>query len=237
MSLTRLLLVGLLCSCGSSVAGAATFEHAVCTTVESGTVTVPDVPAASRSAWDVTFGAPVAFDQASGSSPDTPSTIGASSGAQSTGADQTAARPRAFEYSHGYEVRRKIHVYASVATLPLFATQVILGEKLYNGSSSGVKSAHSAVATGIGVLFGVNTVTGVWNLLEARKDPNHRRLTTIHGIMMLAADAGFVATGLLAPNSEDPNSFVNDRGPHRTVAYTSMGVAAASYLLMLFGNK
>ena len=33
------------------------------------------------------------------------------------------ARPRAFGYHHAYEVRRKIHVYASYATLPLFGAE------------------------------------------------------------------------------------------------------------------
>src|SRR5262249_29397179 len=34
----------------------------------------------------------------------------------------TQPRPHAIEYSHGYEVRRKIHVYASFAMIPLFVT-------------------------------------------------------------------------------------------------------------------
>jgi hypothetical protein len=52
-----------------------------------------------------------------------------------------------------------------------------------------------------------------------------------HGFMMLAADAGFVATGLLAP-SEDGSS--GNRSAHRAVAITSMSIATASYLFMLF---
>jgi len=41
-------------------------------------------------------------------------------------------------------------------------------------------------------------MTGVWNLGEAMKDPNHKTKRMAHGLMMLGADAGFVATGLMA---------------------------------------
>ena len=149
-----------------------------------------------------------------------------------------AARPIAYDYSDAYNTRRKIHMYASFATLPLFVTQYVLGQKLYDYTASdGERSAHSAVATGIAVLFGVNSVTGVWNLWEARKDPNHRTKRTLHGILMLGADAGFVATGMLAPDSEGGDGEGGgggNRSTHRTVALTSMGVATFSYLMMLF---
>src|SRR6476619_5326575 len=96
-----------------------------------------------------------------------------------------------FEYSDSYKTRAKIHKIASFATLPLFATEVVLGQKTYDDPSGGTKSAHVAIGATIGVLFGVNTVTGVWNLIEARKDPNGRTRRLLHGILMLAADAGF----------------------------------------------
>src|SRR4051812_39483007 len=56
-----------------------------------------------------------------------------------------AARPTvAGDYSDAYEVRRKIHVYSSLATLPLFATQFVIGDKLYNnGTSSGMRTVHT----------------------------------------------------------------------------------------------
>ena len=146
---------------------------------------------------------------------------------------QPPASPRptvAAEYSDAYVTRRKIHLYASFATAPLFVTQYIVGQKLYDeGGSSGVRDAHSALGVGIGALFAVNTVTGMWNLWEARHDPNGRRRRLIHGLSMLGADAGFVATGLLAPGDEGGG----DRSLHRTVALTSMGVAAGSYVYML----
>jgi hypothetical protein len=143
-----------------------------------------------------------------------------------------AQRPAAFEYSDAYNVRRKIHFYASFATLPLFVTQAVLGQKLYDYTGdSGVRSAHTAVATSVAVLFGVNSVTGVWNLVESRKDPNKRTKRLVHGILMLAADAGFVATGVLAPDEDEGGG---SRGSHRAVAYASMATAVVGYMIMLF---
>jgi hypothetical protein len=111
----------------------------------------------------------------------------------------------------------------------------VLGEKLDDGTpSDGVKTAHTATAIGVASLFGVNTVTGVWNLWESRKDPAHRGRRITHAVMMLGADAGFVATGMLAPDVDDPNKYLDRRSTHRTVALTSMAVATASYLMMLF---
>jgi len=147
--------------------------------------------------------------------------------------DDQTARTAAFVYSDGYRTRRKIHFIASFATIPLFATQYALGKKLYDGTgSSGTRTAHRAVAAGVGVLFGVNTVTGVWNLVEARKDPTGRTRRTVHGILMLAADAGFVATAVLAPGRDGSG----DRTAHRTVALTSVALATTGYLIMLFGR-
>ncbi len=156
------------------------------------------------------------------------------------GPDPQAApgpRPMAFEYSDGYSVRRKIHKYASFATVPLFIAQYAVGQKLYDGNASdSTRSLHGGLAAATAVLFGVNSVTGVWNLYEGRKDPNHRTKRMVHGVLMLAADAGFVATGMLAPDDEGEDGFEGgggDRSTHRTVALVSMGVATVAYLIML----
>ncbi len=147
-------------------------------------------------------------------------------------------RPMAFEYSDGYRTRLKIHKYASFATLPLFVAQFAVGQKLYDGNGSdSTRSLHGALAGTTAVLFGVNTVTGVWNLSEGRKDPNHRKKRMVHGILMAVADAGFVATGLMAPESEH-EEFGSEgggtsRSTHRAVALTSMGIATVAYLMML----
>ena len=99
-------------------------------------------------------------------------------------------RPVAFEYSDGYHTRRKIHVYASLAMVPLFVTQVALGDSLYTDATEGKRTAHIVVGSSIGALFAINTVTGVWNLWEGRKNPSRRARRLTHGILMLGADAG-----------------------------------------------
>ena len=152
--------------------------------------------------------------------------------AASAAAAADQARTQAFQYSEGYNTRRKIHMIASFATIPLFVGQYVAGEKLYNGEGGETaKSVHGALAGGVAALFAVNTVTGVWNMWEGRQDPNGRTRRMVHGLLMLGADAGFVATGLLAPDEHGDGG--SDRSTHRTVALTSMGVAAASYVYML----
>jgi hypothetical protein len=155
-------------------------------------------------------------------------------------AQPSSARPVAIEYSDGYYTRAKIHKYASFATLPLFAAEIALGQSLYDGTGSGSKrSAHAVVGAGIGGLFAVNTVTGVWNMWEARKDPANHKLKLLHGILMLAADAGFVATNATTPSSGRNGlvTFAADASTHRAIALTSIGIATGSYLIMLFGGK
>jgi hypothetical protein len=150
-----------------------------------------------------------------------------------------ATRPVAVDYSDGHYTRAKIHKYASFATLPLFATELALGQNVYNdpnANTSTAKSAHIAVGTAITGLFAVNTVTGVWNMWESRNDPSHHKLTLIHGILMLGADAGFVATFASGPNGRGAN-IDTQKQTHRSIALTSIGLATGSYLLMLFGNK
>jgi hypothetical protein len=157
---------------------------------------------------------------------------------QPASAQAAPTRPKAINYSNAYYVRLKIHKYASFATLPLFIAEFAVGQKLYNGTTSdSLRSAHSGLAAGIAVLFGANSVTGVWNLWEARKDPNGRGKRMFHGILMLAADGGFVATGALAPHRANRGlSTSGDAATHRAVALSSMGVAAVSYLYMSFAR-
>jgi hypothetical protein len=145
----------------------------------------------------------------------------------------------AVEYSDAYFTRLTIHRYASYATLPLFVAQYVAGEQLMrkgNDAPGWARDAHGALATGVAALFGVNTVTGGWNLWESRRDPEGRTRRMLHGVMMLAADAGFAATGLLAEDAEESGG---RRNLHKTVAISSMGVSLLSYAVMLpvFGNR
>ncbi len=143
----------------------------------------------------------------------------------------SAPPPVVFEYSDAYRLRAKIHRISSFATLPLFGTEAVLGQSLYSNPTSGKKDAHLAVAGGTGALFAVNTVTGVWNLVEARKDPDHRGRRLAHGLLMMASDGGFLATAALGPGDEG-----GSRSTHRAVAFTSIGLATTGYLIMLLGG-
>jgi len=156
--------------------------------------------------------------------------------------DQPARRPVPVEYSDAYKVRAKIHKYTSFATLPLFVANYLVGQDLYNhpGDES-KKGLHGGLVAATAVVFGVNTVTGAWNLWEGRKDPNHRTKRMTHGVLMIIADVGFLATAMLAPDYEHeggsaPTS-TNGASTHRAVALTSMGIATVSYLIMLFGGN
>jgi hypothetical protein len=155
-------------------------------------------------------------------------------------ADQQSPTPRhvAFEYSDGYKTRAKIHKYAAFATLPLFATEYWLGQSTYNNPSEGKKGAHIAIGSSIIGLYGVQAVTGVWNLVEANKDPTGHKRRTIHGILMLASGAGFAITPMVAPGNRDVLEIgTSSANTHRTVALTSIAVGTAGYLVMLLGGK
>jgi hypothetical protein len=148
----------------------------------------------------------------------------------------------AVEHSDAYLTRAKIHKYASFATLPLFAAEVALGQSLYNNpaTAGGNKGAHATVGAGIVGLFGVNTVTGAWNLFgEGWSDKQGRTLRLVHGLLMMAADVGFLATTASAPNGGGRNgalTFEADKVTHRNLAIASISVGTAGYLLMLLGN-
>jgi len=145
--------------------------------------------------------------------------------------------PKSIEYSNGYYTRLKIHQIASWAMLPLFIGSYATGTDLINNgnsASSFSKNAHGIFAGAAAGVFAVNTVTGVWNLVESRHDPAGRTRRWVHSISMIVAEAGFVATGATAPEVEDGE--VGDDGnatAHRTLAITSMAVATASWLMML----
>ncbi len=145
-------------------------------------------------------------------------------------------RARSIEHDDAYYKRLRIHHIASFAMLPLFAIEYPLGQKLLNGTNppSWMKPAHSAVAGGIGALFALNTVTGVWNLYASRHDEDNRAIRITHSVLMLAADGGFVWTGVLGAQAK--HSYVSGN-QHRNVAIGSMAVATAGTALMWFWDK
>jgi hypothetical protein len=145
-----------------------------------------------------------------------------------------SARPRAIEYSDWYYRRLTMHRIASYAELPLFAGEYVLGEQLLSDQRhgtrpSGLVTAHVMVATGLGALFAFNTVTGGWNLWEARKDPAGRTRRTLHTILMLVADAGFFATAAAGGSAKQS---ISNAQLHQNLAVASMGVGAAGTIMM-----
>ncbi|TAK16840.1 MAG: hypothetical protein EPO35_04510 [Acidobacteria bacterium] len=150
---------------------------------------------------------------------------------------QTPAPPPPFVYSDGYKTRLKIHKISSKTFLPLVATQAVLGKMIYDNPTPTRRAWHRGVAWGIGGLFGVNTVTGTWNLIEARKDPEHRKRRVVHGLLMLASDAGFLATALNNPTNHGFNDPLGQRHLHRNLAIASISTASIGYLVMLLGHK
>lgn len=152
--------------------------------------------------------------------------------------DTIRPRPRAFVYSDGYTTRATIHKWSSWAMLPLFAGEYAVGQQLYNDPQSGSRDLHSLLAAGIGGLFAVNTATGVLNLWESRKDPHGRTRRWVHGIAMLVADAGFLATAGTAPESEGEAGITEgNKSLHRTLAISSGSVALGSWLMMLLWKE
>jgi hypothetical protein len=150
-------------------------------------------------------------------------------------ADTTPQRPRAIEHSDFYYVRLGIHRYASYAIVPTFITEYALGQSLYNHppGSSGTRTAHSVVAIGLVSLFGVNTVTGVWNLWDSRHDAPGRARRYIHAALMLTSDAGFVAATAVAPGRRQVIADPSRARLHRALALSSMGLALGGYGMML----
>jgi len=145
-------------------------------------------------------------------------------------------RPRAIEYSDSYYTRLTIHRIGSYTMIPLFAAEYSLGQNLINDAAppGWLKPTHVAVASGIGILFSVNTVTGLWNLWEARQDPDGRTRRTVHSILMLASDAGFLAAAGLTPEREE-GGFTNATDyQHRVNLHR--GVAIGSFALSTIGG-
>lgn len=148
-----------------------------------------------------------------------------------------ADQQQLFEYSDQYMAQLTMHRIASYATLPLFAAQFVAGQVLLADRESPpewARAMHGPAAGMLAGLFLLNTVTGTLNLIEALPDPEGRTRRTIHGALMLLADAGFVYTGITARQAgryiENTNTV---RVKHRNVAVLSMGIATIGYLMML----
>ena len=144
-------------------------------------------------------------------------------------------RPRAIEHNDFYYVRLTVHRDASYAIIPLFVTEYALGSALFAHppGSDGTRTAHAVVGAGLIGVFGLNTVTGTWNLWDSRHDSPGRARRWIHASLMLLSDAGFVATEAVAPGRRSVLVDPSRKRLHRTLAYASMGLALSGYGMML----
>jgi hypothetical protein len=139
----------------------------------------------------------------------------------------------AVDLSDAFYTRLRIHQVGAYAILPLFPAEYLLGKTLIDGGDypGWVKPSHVAVASAIGALTLSNSVTGVMNLWEERHIAEGRKTRTVHAITMLAADAGFAATGLVAGRAKHSDSGAQ---LHQDLAIGSMAVMAAGSLAMRF---
>ena len=143
-------------------------------------------------------------------------------------------RRKSIEVSEWYERRLRIHRYGAYATIPLFIYQAAAGNELYHKGSAAdgwARNGHRVGATAVATVFGVNTVTGLWNLWDSRAVEQGRTRRTIHALLMLASDAGFAYAGIKL--SEDAEQSAAARRRHRNTAYASMGVAVTGAGMML----
>ncbi|MDP9349823.1 MAG: hypothetical protein M3P24_11900 [Gemmatimonadota bacterium] len=149
-------------------------------------------------------------------------------------AADTIPPPVAVEYGEWYGRRLAIHRAASYTMIPLFAAQYTAGQRMYGNralpADDWARRAHRPLAYAVAGLFTVNTVTGVWNLWEGRREREGRGRRTLHAVLMLAADAGFTATGVLGDRAANQGT---SRTVHRNVALGSMATALAGYLVMV----
>jgi hypothetical protein len=152
-------------------------------------------------------------------------------------------RPLAVEYSDDYYTRLTIHRIGSYTMVPLFVAEYSLGQNLIQDASPAgwIKPSHVAVASGIGILFTVNTVTGLWNLWDSRQDPNGRTRRTVHSVMMLLSDAGMTAAAALAPSREhgfaDASTYQHRVNVHRGVAIGSFALSTLGGAMMWFWKQ
>lgn len=140
-------------------------------------------------------------------------------------------RPHAVEYSDWYYRRLTVHRIASYTMLPMFAAEYYVGDRLLReGNPPGwVRPAHGVIASGIDALFTVNTITGAWNLWDARHDSNDRTRRYLHAGLMLASDAGFVWTGATTRNAHQSLSGARQ---HRDIAVGSISLSTVGTVMM-----
>jgi hypothetical protein len=146
--------------------------------------------------------------------------------------DTVRQRRQLVEYSDLYTLRMDIHRVLSWAMIPLFVGSAYTGFQLRNKGEEApqwTRDIHGPLAAGTAIVFGMNTLTGVWNLIEGRKDPEGRTRRLVHGMLFLAAGAGFAYVTAAGDNIHELG---RSNHWHRDVALGSMGVSLVSWSLM-----
>lgn len=155
--------------------------------------------------------------------------------------DTTRRRARAIEVSEWYGRRLTIHRIASYAMVPVFTAQYVAGSQLYDAEQTltaapgWARPVHKVGAATVAGIFGVNTVTGLWNLWDSRHVEEKRWLRYSHALAMLGADVAFAYTGIKL--SQEAENSAEKRREHRNTAIYAMGLSVGSGLVMKFFNK
>ncbi len=148
-----------------------------------------------------------------------------------TPVDTPVTRRHAIQYSEWYHRRLIVHQIGSFTILPLFAAEWSVGQNLLQDREppSWMLGTHQFVAGSIGVVYGVNTITGLWNLWDSRQNPAGRTRRFLHATAMLGSGAGFIWAGAVAGNARRSRA---DADHHRAIALTSIGLSTAGTVMM-----
>lgn len=151
----------------------------------------------------------------------------------------TTRRRRAVDISPWYERRLLAHRVTAVAVPALFAWQYYQGRRLLDDEAE-ARAAHRAGRTAIVAAFGINAVTGAWNLWESRGAPGGGARTA-HGLSMIGAAAGFAIAGTRLVDdmrtAGTREALVDARHRHRNLALGSMAVTLVSGTAMWLANR
>jgi hypothetical protein len=143
-------------------------------------------------------------------------------------------RTKSIEYSGFYSARLGLHRWLSFTMIPLFIGSYVTGDQILKKSTDAPKWArqfHRPLATATAVVFSVNTITGLWNLWDSRRDSAGRTKRYIHSLLFIAAGAGFTWAGTKLANDAESSQAI--RLKHRNVALASMGISVTSWAMML----
>ena len=154
-------------------------------------------------------------------------------------------RRHAVRLSYSYYRRLDLHRWVGYAVPPLLLAEFLAGEKLLNEGSEAplwAEKSHKPIAYALAGIFTFNTVTGVWNLVEAGKVESGKSRRWVHSIMMLVSSAGFIYAAQIAPSTADIDARIaaGKRGgwtPHKRAAVASIGLATVAHAMMFIWKE